>query len=296
VLTHPLAPLIMGIRAYGAWVRGEFDHAVTLAHESRRLEFALGIAPTGLPERVLLNVKGTIDRGAHPAIDAARQVDLAEASGNPSRLVHACYMGAVVLSSIGAHDDAVREVARAQAIAEQTQSPTDLASAAVARGFATRGADDVALEAFRAAEAFAVSAGNRWMTAFARTEISGLQVHLGALSEGCHGLAEVVDTWFRAGEWAQQWHTLSRCMIALHRLGHLELAAEVLGAIEAHALLGVAPMSPTLRAVAIATRDAVTGGLGADHADQLRARGASRPVVETVERTRRALVGRLVSG
>ena len=42
------------------------------------------------------------------------------------------------------------------------------------------------------------------------------------------GLAETVDAWYRADEWAQQWLTLSRCVIALERIKQHELAAEVL--------------------------------------------------------------------
>ena len=37
-LDHPLAPMLTGIRAYGAWVRGEFDLALQLAEETRRLD------------------------------------------------------------------------------------------------------------------------------------------------------------------------------------------------------------------------------------------------------------------
>jgi len=291
-LEHPLAPLIFGVRAYGAWVRGEFDQALDLAREARRLEEQQGRAPSGLVERVLVNVLCVVNEGRQGAVEAARQVELAEAAGNPSRLVHACYMRAVVLSSRGDYDAAAREVHRAAEGAARTQSPTDLASAAVARGFATHDDDLVALDAFRTAEALAAATGNRWMTAFARTEISGLEVHRGDLAAGCRGLADAVDVWFRAGEWSQQWHTLSRCVIGLHHLGLLDLAAEVLGAIEAHALLGVAPMSPTLRHVALATRDELAAALGPDHVEELRRRGAARPVADVVDRTRRALMGR----
>ena len=102
------------MRAYGAWVRGEFDLAVSLAEETRRLEAALSVTPTGLAERVLGNVLYIIDRSDLGNIEAARQIELAEASGNDSRLVHACYMGAVALSSEGRHDEAAHLVERAR--------------------------------------------------------------------------------------------------------------------------------------------------------------------------------------
>ena len=69
-------------------------------------------------------------------------------------------------------------------------------------------------------------------------------------STGCAGLAEVVDIWYRSGEWAQQWHTLSRCVIGLDRIGQPEVAAQVLGAIEAHTTMGGPPVMSTLRDLA----------------------------------------------
>ena len=94
-LGHPLAPVLTGVRAYGAWVRGEFELAVALAHETRALEDALGVEPSGLAERALGNTLLVLndDDGALRA--SIRQVELAEASGVASRIVHACYMGAV---------------------------------------------------------------------------------------------------------------------------------------------------------------------------------------------------------
>jgi predicted ATPase len=287
---HRLAPLLTGMRAYGAWVRGEFDLAVALAEETRNLERALEVAPCGLAERVLANVLYIVGRSDLGHAEGMRQVEIAEESGDPSRIVHACYMGAVGHSSEGKYDEAHVLVARARALAEHTQCPTDLASVAVAEGF-SRKAEDDALRAFLSADRIARSAGNRWMSAFAYTEASGLRVARGDLDAGCAGLADMVAVWYRAGEWSQQWHTLSRCVIALHRIGHAELAAELVGSIEAHARLGVAPMSSILHDVAFETRDTLSAELGDDRAAALVATGASCPVQDIVLRTRRALLG-----
>jgi predicted ATPase/DNA-binding winged helix-turn-helix (wHTH) protein len=288
-LEHPLVPVLSGMRAYGAWVRGEFDLAVSLAEETRRLENVLSVAPTGLVQRVLANVLYILGQSDLGNVEAARQIELAEESGNDSRLVHACYMAAVALSSEGRYDEAQEHVARAHAHAEKTRCPTDLASAAVASGFASRTEED-ALDAFVRAGRIALSAGNRWMSAFARTEESGLLVARGELDEGCAGLAEMVALWYRAGEWSQQWHTLSRCVIALDRIGSAELALELLGSIETHATLGVAPMTSILHDVAFATKDALVRQLGDARATELRAAGAGCPVEDIVLRTRRALL------
>ena len=290
-LAHPLAPVLTGVRAYGAWVRGEFELAVALAHETRALEDAHGVEPSGLAERALGNTLLVLndDEGAlHASI---RQIELAEASGVPSRIVHACYMGAVGMGATGDSEAAARYIARANELAAVTGSTTDLASVAVAEGFASR-SDDGALAAFLRAEELTRGTGNRWMSAFALTEACGLLIHFGELARGCAGLAETVDLWYRSGEWAQQWHTLSRCVIALHRIGEAELAMELIGAIEVHFMLGVTPMSATLRDVALATRDELETGLGEAHAAELAAIGSSRPVDEVVHRTRNALLAR----
>ena len=253
---HRLHPVMMGIRAYGAWVRGEFDAAVSLARAARSSEDSLGVTPSGLVERVLANVlyaTGDIESGL---LEGLRLIELAEASGDTSRLAHAYYMTSVASSSLGHLTEAHQLIDRARSVAARTGSPTDLASALVAEGFAASDGGS-AMKAFDAADRLARSAGNRWMSAFARTEASGLLVHLGQLDEGCEGLAQMVDTWYRVGEWAQQWHTLSRCVIALDRIGRPEMACEVLGAIEAHTTLGGPPVMTTLRDLVFEARDAL---------------------------------------
>ena len=46
--------------AMGAWVRGEFGSAVTLARTAQEMEAAAGPPPVGLAERVLANVMSTV--------------------------------------------------------------------------------------------------------------------------------------------------------------------------------------------------------------------------------------------
>lgn len=289
---HRLHPVLTGVQAYGAWVRGEFEMALSLAYAARAAESAQGLAPSGLVERVLANVLCTDGQIEPGMVEMARQVDVAEASGNDSRMAHAYYMHSVASSSIDDHDEATRLIALCRAAGSRTGSPTDLASASAALGFATRDNDEAALEAFATADRLAQSAGNRWMSAFARTEASGLLIHQGRLTEGCAGLAETVDTWYRAGEWAQQWHTMSRCLIALDRIGQHEAAALVLGAIDAHTTMGTPPVMATLRDLAFETRDSVMTQLGANRTEEQGAIGASMPVATLVDRTRNALLGR----
>ena len=66
---------------------------------------------------------------------------------------------------------------------------------------------------------------------------------------------------------------------------------EIVGAIEAHATLGVPPMSSILQDVAFATRDALVNDLGEARATEQREAGARASDDDIVLRTRRALIG-----
>lgn len=289
---HPLRPALTGVSAYGAWVRGEFDRAIEMATAAIDDEQAQGLQPLGLAERVLGNVlyiRGDIDGGVEMNDGL---IPIAEASGNRSRQVHAYYMSAISSASIGDVDLARARCQSAFSIARETASPTDLASAWTAQGFATRDDDEAALDAFASGDRLARSAGNRWMSAFACTEASSLRLCMGDLDRGCAELAATVDAWSRAGEWAQQWLTLSRCVIALDRIEQHELAAELLGAIEQHSSVDAPPGMPTVLRAAIDSRDSIVDRLGPDRTAELGLLGTQRAVAELVLRTRRALLGR----
>lgn len=290
--SHPLLPLLTAIQGYGAFVRGDNELALALGYQARADEQRLGLEPSGLVERVLGNVlvmAGSVTEGLR---EADQLLALAEASGNWSRIAHASYLHSVANSSVGKAEEADRFMARAAEAAQRTGSPTDLASAAVARGFATRHDDRAALAAYAESDRLAQLAGNRWMSAFARAEASGLLVTLGELEAGCRGLAEIVDIRYRSGEWSEQWHTMAHCIIALERIGQPEWALQVLGAIEAHAAMGTPPVTVTLRDLAEATREALIERFGPDRTAELRAAGAALPVTDVVHRTRQALLGR----
>lgn len=291
---HPAYPVLLGVCAYGAFCRGEFDRALELADSARDAERTLGVEPVGLVERVQANVCYAIDELERGIAENARLIELADASGNDSRRAHAFYMASVAASSCGDYDEGHRLSQLARRAAELTGGVTDLACSWVAEGFSIHGDDARALSTFSHGDRLARSVGNRWMSAFARTEIGALQISHGELESGCQVLAEQVDIWYRAGDWAQQWHTLMRCVIALDRIGQPAVAAEVLGSIEAHSAVGAPPLMVTLRDLVLDTRDSLQSQLGADQVEACRGAGALLPVAITVERTRRALRGRPV--
>ncbi len=191
-LDHPLAPLLTGMRAYGAWVRGEFDLAVSLAEETRRLEEALD----GDPERP--GRAGPRQRAVHRRPQRPRQ-----RRGGPSARA-----GGGVRQRLAGRARVLhgRGGAELRGPVRRGASARRAGSRARARGPAARPiwrrprspkaspvrTEDAALDAFVTADRIARTAGNRWMSAFAHTEASGLLVARGDVDEGCAGLAEML--------------------------------------------------------------------------------------------------------
>lgn len=286
----PERTVVTGFQAHGAWLRGEFQRALALASHVAEQEQELGFAPSGLAERVQGNVLfalGALDEGLAAT---SRLLALAEATGNASRTAHASYMQSAALSSVGRFDEAAELAERTLAIGHVTGSPTDLASGWAATGFAIHHDVPAALEAFATSARIAAEAGNRWMNAFARTEMYGLMLSHGQAGVACAGLADVVDTWFRAGEWSQQWVTLARCVLGLDAIGQQDLAVLVIGAVEARILLGMPPVTAEARDRVLAVRADLRHRLGGGRFDELLATGNTMPVLDVVHRTRAALM------
>ncbi|MGI9659585.1 MAG: hypothetical protein ACR2OD_11800, partial [Gaiellaceae bacterium] len=153
------------------------------------------------------------------------------------------------------------------------------------------GSAEEAMRAFKECDRFSRAAGNRWMGAFARTELSALLLMSGSLSSALTGLAEAVDTWYRAGDWSQQWLTLARCVVALTAIDQDELAAQVIGAIEERAAMATPPVVASLRERTLEAAQELRARLGTERYDELHDLGASLPVVDVVHRTGSALLG-----
>ncbi len=160
--------------------RGDFELAVTLAHDNRALENGLGVEPAGSPSGHLGTRCSCWTTTWVPFSPGSARWIWRRRQASASRIVHARYMGAVVMTAEGDLEGAANYIARARELAAVTGSPTDLASVAVAEGFASR-SDEGSLAAFLRADELARMAGNRWMGAFALTEACGFLVHLGDL-------------------------------------------------------------------------------------------------------------------
>ncbi len=226
VAAHPLAPLAYATAAYGCFVRGDLDHATALAERSLTVEQQLALSPCGLHWRTLGNVAYYRGHADMAAGICERMVDAARASGHDARLVHALYMTSVGLASIGRADDSRRLADEAVIIARRTMNPTSVASALFAQALTLERTDPAgAASLLDQAVSHGTAANNRWIVAFARTELISLAARGADLDRALTIARDVIDTWYGAGDWANQWLTLRHVATVLAQRGDSAYAA-----------------------------------------------------------------------
>ncbi len=242
---HADAPLVAAVAAYGHWVRGDLDTAIEASHSSLELQVSRQIPPSGLAERVLGNALYFKGHTQDAAVWIERMVEVARERAEPAGLAHALYMSSVASTSV---DDA--EAGRAQADearvwAERAGSPTAAAQAAYAHGLALRATDPDTAEAWlRQSADLGDEAGDRWIRAFALTEVYSLCGRRGEHLSALEGFAEVIDTWLRGGDWANLWLSLRAVFALLVELGTDDDAAVLLGKLLASGASGALPAAP----------------------------------------------------
>jgi predicted ATPase/DNA-binding SARP family transcriptional activator len=199
---HERYALVTAVSAYGRFVRGDLEGAIELG------ERALGGDTSGLAERVLGNAffyNGDVEEAfarTERMLESAR-------TGSAARLAHVLYMQSVAATSIGDDSRATALANKALAAAEACKSPTALAQAYYALGLVREATDPAqATVDLEFAVELARTAGNRWIEAFALTEVLWLQARNGEPREALARYANVIDLWYRGGDWANQWLSL----------------------------------------------------------------------------------------
>lgn len=287
---HPLVPLVLAIAAQGRFARGDGDRAMAMAQESLAREEQLGLAPAGVQWRTMGNVLYYRGASAEAARVCQRMLDAARASGDDSRTVHALYMTAVGLASEGRLDDSRELADEALRVAERIDNPTSLASARYAQAIMLEPVDqDRATSMLDRAVTAGRSVGNRWIVAFARTELISLAARRGDLRTALELASGVIETWYRAGDWANQWLTLRHVagVLALHH-DH-EDAAVLRGALR----VASADLAMPIEASDLRRLDGILGSLpaalGPERMAELEHLGASLTADAVVDHARAAL-------
>ena len=206
--THPRAAVVLAVAAYGRFVRGDLDGAINLGGRAMATADVTGSDCSGLAERALANA--WFFRG--DVVQATEWLDRMIASareGSPARLAHALYMRSVAFTSVGDSVRGAQLAGEARAAARRSGSPTSLAQASYALGLSLESTDPVEAAAhLQHAADLAQDAGNRWIQAFALTEVLWLDARQGRSKEALARYADVIDLWYRGGDWANQWLSL----------------------------------------------------------------------------------------
>ena len=90
----------------------------------------------------------------------------------------------------------------------------------------------------------AKQAGNRWVEAFALTEVLWLDARKGNPARALAGYASVIDTWYRGGDWANQWLSLRHVCGIFAQLGANRSAAVLYGSLAAAGAAAALPFEP----------------------------------------------------
>ena len=274
--SRPHFPIVLGVIAYGRFVRGELTGAIVAGAQALESAEHLGVSTGALAERTLANAliyRGEIDRSLAILEGMA---DEAERAHDDALVAHVYYMRSVAATSVGDADRArsLAEVSRQAAC--RSGSPTARSQAAYALGVSWERDDPQrALDLLRESVGIAEGVGNRWLRGFARTEELSLLASQGDVATAVEHWPEVVETWFRGGDWANQWLSLRHVFAIFAGLGHDEVAAALHGAIDAAGASSALPFEPAEADRVAATVDLVRARLGTEEFERADTRGRS---------------------
>jgi predicted ATPase/DNA-binding SARP family transcriptional activator len=231
---HERYPVAAGVAAYGRFVRGDLEGAIELAERAVLAARQLGVDSSGLAERALGNAwfyRGDYERG----IEWTDRMIVSAQRGSPARLAHALYMRSVAFTTLGDNLRGAQFAANSGVAAADSGSPTARAQALYAQGLAHKSTSprEATAELQQAAD-IARDAGNRWIQAFALTEVLWLEARQGYPREALARFIDVIDLWYRGGDWANQWLSLR------HVFGILVQLRADLGAATLHGALAAA--------------------------------------------------------
>ncbi len=284
---HPEYATALAVSAYGAFVRGDRQLAIDLAEQALSFSENSELSETGLPERVLGNVYFYLKQYDEAFRWMDRMLLSARRADSSARITHGLYMESIAYTTTG---DGIRGAVlagEAKAASDATGSPTSVAMADFALGLALEITEpDEALALLRGASLTASEAGNRWIEAFALTEVHSLEAKRGDLLVALAGYSHVVDLWFRGGDWANQWLSLRRVLGILVELEEHVAAAVLHGALTAVGAAQAMPIGPVASEHLSESVDDVGSFLGpTEFADAVR-RGASmkdREIIDFVQ-------------
>ena len=243
----PAVSVALGVVAYGRFVRGELDAAVEAGERA--------VAAADAARHAHDRARRTRDRATRSSTTTASRSARVDGPDDrrgrarstcPSLVAHAYYMRSVAETSVGNRDGRrARSPSASAAAADERGSPTAHAQAAYALGAVAR--EDRSRRALALLDrSVQLRRGGRqpWIRAFALTESLWIRAKSGQAVDALRGYHDVIDTWFRGGDWANQWLSLRHVFAIFESLGNDEVAATLYGALDAAGVMHALPLEP----------------------------------------------------
>lgn len=272
---HPRYPTVLAIVGYGHFVRGNLHESIVVARRAVAAAEEQGVDTSGLAERTLVNAYFYLGR-VEEALHWGDRMVASARTGSASRLAHALYMRSVAETSVGRTVQGAIMAGEANATARACGSPTARAQAAYALGLALEGSDPAeSLRLLHESAHLAGCAGNRWIEAFADTEVWWLEARNGDVRTALNGSGVVIDTWHRGGDWANLRLSLRRVFGLLMQIGDHQAAALLHGALNASGAASALPFEPNDAHGVTAAVDQLRAALGDDGFNAAVATGVS---------------------
>jgi predicted ATPase/DNA-binding SARP family transcriptional activator len=244
---HPLFAAAVGAAARGAWNRGDFARARSLAARAEGRVPARGTGRVAYPGDVLADVALYEGDAASALRHYRAEVERARRDDDPIRLVWTLYYVAVCHAVLRAPEDGLPAAEEAVRVADPTANPTARSMARYALGLVLKKSDpNRALALFDEAGRLAASVRNFWWHGIALMESAATRAVHADPARACRDFLDVLDHWERVGDWSQQWIALRYAARLLARVDGAE------DAVTLHAALGAAGKPSPLDAARLA--------------------------------------------
>jgi predicted ATPase/class 3 adenylate cyclase len=249
----PLFPAAVGFAARGAWNRGEFDRARSLAGLAEGRVPGRGTGRVAYPADVLADLALYEGRAAAALAYYAGEVMQARRDGDPIRLVWDLFYVAICHAVLRTPEAGLPAAEESLQVADATANPTARSMARYALGLVLKKSEpNRALSLFDEAAELAASVQNFWWYGIALMEAAATRAVHGDPAAAARLFIDVLDHWDRVGDWSQQWLNLRYATRLLLRLGAVEDAVAV-----HHALVKADKPSPITEAQVVE----LSGGL-----------------------------------
>ncbi|MFV9633373.1 BTAD domain-containing putative transcriptional regulator [Mycobacterium neumannii] len=217
---HPLYTAAVGFAARGAWNRGEFDTARSLAKLAQGRTPARGTARVAYPADVLADVALYEGDATASLLHYAAEAKRARDDSDPIRLVWTLFYISICHAALRVPFDGVAAAEEAVRVADETRNPTARSMGRYALGLVLKKSEpDRALQLFDEAAASAASVRNLWWYGIALMEAAATRAVHSEPDEAARVLVDVLDHWDRVGDWSQQWLNLRYVTRFLDRIG-----------------------------------------------------------------------------